>query len=66
MLTEPELRLIRLPAVERRVGLKKSQISLLERGGKFPRRVRISSRAAGWVESEIDDFIRARMANREA
>lgn len=66
MLTEPELRLIRLPAVERRVGLKKSQISLLERGGKFPRRERISSRAAGWVESEIDDFIRARMANREA
>lgn len=57
------LRLLRLPEVEARVGLRKSVIHKLELAGEFPRRVRISTRAAGWVESEITDFIRARIAD---
>lgn len=65
-MVEQVLKIIRLPAVEDRVGLKKSQINALERAGKFPRRVRISARAAGWVESEIDDYIRARIAASRA
>lgn len=55
-------RLLRLPEVEARVGLRKSLIHRLEKAGEFPKRVRISARAAGWVESEITDFVRARIA----
>lgn len=56
------LRLLRLPDVEQRVGLRRSAIHKLEQAGKFPRRVRISARAAGWVEHEINDYIHARIA----
>lgn len=56
------LRLLRLPDVEQRVGLRRSMIHRLEQRGEFPKRVRISARAAGWVESEVTDFIRARIA----
>jgi prophage regulatory protein len=65
-MAEPELRIIRLPAVADKVGLKRSQIYVLERAGKFPRRVPISDRATGWLEHEIDDFIRARIAASRA
>ena len=58
-------RLLRSPDVESRVGLSRNRIDELEAAGLFPRRVKISSRAIGWVESEIADFIRAKMAERD-
>jgi prophage regulatory protein len=36
----------------------------LERSGKVPRRVQISSRAVGWLESEIQAWMRARAEAR--
>ncbi|MGE0582865.1 MAG: helix-turn-helix transcriptional regulator [Steroidobacteraceae bacterium] len=62
MTTDTPLRLLRLPDVEGRVGLRRSMIHRLEQRGEFPRRVRISARAAGWIESEINDYIHARIA----
>lgn len=32
-------------------------IDELESQGKFPRRLRLSKRAVGWYEHEIDDFL---------
>jgi prophage regulatory protein len=32
----------------------------LEKAGQFPRRRQIGSGIVGWLESEIDDFIRSR------
>jgi prophage regulatory protein len=34
----------------------------LERDGKFPRRRLITSGSVGWLESEIDEFVRTRPA----
>jgi prophage regulatory protein len=56
------MRILRLPQVEAKVGLKKSRIEELEKLGEFPKRFKISERAAGWLESEIDTFIAGRVA----
>jgi prophage regulatory protein len=57
MREKPAKRILRLPAVEDRTGLKRSQIHFLESKGKFPKRIKISDRASGWLEHEIDAWI---------
>lgn len=57
--------LIRRPDVRARTGLSDTRIDELEKLGDFPRRVLISARAVGWVRSEIDSFIRNRIAERD-
>jgi len=52
--------MLRLPEVEKRVALKKTRINELEKLGKFPKRRKISERACGWLESEINAFIESR------
>jgi prophage regulatory protein len=47
--------------VSRRLGLSIRHLERLEAAGKFPRRIRISPRAAGWLESEINEYIRDRI-----
>ena len=61
-MNDKPLRFQRLPTVEDRTGLRHTQIHALERLGKFPRRVKISERASGWLESEIDAWIEQRVA----
>jgi len=61
-------RLLRLPAVEAMVGMKKSQIFQAAKAGLFPKPVTpmVNGRAVAWVESEIDDYIDGRCAARDA
>lgn len=59
-------RIMRRPEVRDRTGLSDTRIDELERAGKFPRRVQLSARAIGWVETEITEFIRGRIAARDA
>jgi prophage regulatory protein len=56
------LRFLRLPDVEHRTGLRHSQIHHLEKSGRFPKRIKISDRASGWIESEIEEWSIARIA----
>lgn len=65
-MTDPAPRLLRRPDVRARTGLSDTRIDELESRGEFPRRVRISARAIGWVDVEIDAFVRARIAARDA
>lgn len=55
-----ELRILRRPAVEAITGLKKTRIDELERAGKFPQRIRISSRATGWYNTEVEEWVKSR------
>ena len=55
-------RILRRPEVMSRVALTHSQIDNMEKTGRFPKRIKISVKAAGWIESEIDDFIDQRIA----
>ena len=41
-----------------------SHIARLERAGSFPKRVRLGPCRVGWVESEIQDWLAARLAER--
>lgn len=48
----------------RGITLSKCQLWRLERQGKFPKRVSVSAARHAWAESEIDDWIKARIAAR--
>ena len=54
--------LLRLPAVIRRVGLRKTAIYEKIRRGEFPAPVAIGVRARAWRASEIDNWIAERSA----
>jgi prophage regulatory protein len=62
MSEENPLRLLRLPTVIERTGLSRSMIYRLVSAGQFPRPVRITARASGFVESEVTDYIRQKIA----
>lgn len=61
-LTRPNV--IRRRQVEQRTGLTRSALYQLMRSGEFPEPVHISVRAVGWIEAEVDDWIRSRMEKR--
>ena len=52
--------------VLRRVPYSLVHLGRLERDGKFPRRVRLGAQRVGWLESEIEDWIAAKCAERDA
>lgn len=58
------VRLIRLPEVIARVGIKRSMIYRLMAEGRFPRSRSLGPKCAVWVENEIDDWIKAVAAAR--
>lgn len=63
------MKMLRKPKVCDKVGLCGRQIDELESAGRFPKRVLLNpdgGRAVAWVEGEVDDFLRERMAAREA
>ena len=62
----PTFRLIRRPEVEARSGYSTSTLYEEIATGKFPRPVKIGSRAVAWVESEIDEWIQQRIAERDS
>jgi prophage regulatory protein len=61
--TRPE-RIIRERECHERTGLSRTQRWRLEGEGRFPARVRLSERTSGWVESEVEDWIAARLRDR--
>lgn len=56
--TLPPGRLLRLPEVMARVGLKRSAIYQRMTDGRFPRSRSLGPKCTVWVESEIDAWIR--------
>jgi prophage regulatory protein len=60
-------RLLRLPDVESRTGMKKSAIYAGMKAGTFPSCIKLGPRAAAWPLSAIDAWIadRIRTAQRE-
>lgn len=58
------MRLIRLREVMRMTGLARSTIYKIMKEGVFPPSVPLGIRAVGWVESEIQDWIDARLRER--
>ena len=59
---EVPIRIVRLPAVQARTGLGRSTIYVRLAEGSFPKPVQLGARAVGWIESEVDEWIRQRIA----
>ncbi|EMB4690491.1 AlpA family transcriptional regulator [Citrobacter freundii] len=56
--------LLRLKQVEIKTGLKRSQIYLYMKDGTFPHSIKIGPSSVAWLESEIDEWINLKLANR--
>ncbi|HBN8202390.1 helix-turn-helix transcriptional regulator [Pseudomonas aeruginosa] len=60
------MRVLRLNAVVLSTGLARSTIYKLVGSGEFPRPVPLTGRSVGWIESEVVNWIRSRIAERDA
>lgn len=58
-------RLLRLPEVMLRVGLSKAVIYKRQSEGGFPSSVSIGVRSSAWLEEEVEQWIRARVSDRD-
>jgi prophage regulatory protein len=58
----PKFRLLKLKEV---VALTGKSVTCVYTDPSFPRPVKIGSRSSAWVEHEINDWIRSRIANRD-
>ena len=58
--------LLRLPAVINMTGLSRSTIYRLIGAGQFPPCIKLTERSSAWCTNEIDSWIEARRANRDA
>lgn len=54
--------ILRLPRVCEVTGLGRSMIYQLEADGRFPRRIKLTSRTVGWLEAEVHDWLTHRIA----
>jgi prophage regulatory protein len=53
--------ILRLPAVKASVGLSRSTIYLRIAEGTFPKPVSLGGRAVGWLQAEIDAWMKQRI-----
>ncbi len=60
--TNPPTRFLRLPEVLERTGLSRSTIYIRVAEGCFPRPVPLGGRAVGWIEAEVEEWVRERIA----
>ena len=59
---DASVHVLRLPRVQARTGLSRSSIHVRVANGSFPQPIRIGARAVGWIESEVDAWIREQIA----
>ncbi|MDY7762557.1 AlpA family phage regulatory protein [Burkholderia pseudomallei] len=59
------VRILPRPEVERVTGISRSLIYELARAGSFPKPVRLTSNRVGWLEHEVQEWIRAKAALRK-
>ena len=55
------IQVLRLPQVCKMTGLCRSSIYQMEAEKRFPRRIKIGSRSVGWIESEVQNWLRRRI-----
>ena len=57
---------LRCKQVEARTGLSRATIYLRIQEGTFPRPINLGARAVGWVENEIETWLKSRIENRDS
>ena len=58
-------KILRWPEVHKRVGFSKSYAYVLQAKGLFPKPIKLieGGRATGYIESEIDEYVKARISS---
>jgi prophage regulatory protein len=59
-------KLLRYEQVRERVGYSRQHLGQLEKKGLFPLRIAIGPKSVAWLESEIDEWINSKRADRGA
>ena len=59
-------KILRIEAACEKVGIPESGVYALIRQGRFPKPVPLSKRRTGFLEAELDDWIAARIAERDS
>lgn len=63
---ELKAQILRLPAVLRRTGIGRTTLWDLIRKQKFPTPIKLGSKSIGFVESEVDEWIVAKIEERNS
>lgn len=58
-------KIVRLADLTSYVGLRRTQVESLISQGRFPKPIRISDRAMGWMEGDLIAWQQARIAERD-
>jgi len=58
----PPLQILRLQQVCRMTGLSRSLVYQMEAEQRFPKRIRLTERAVGWIEGEVQGWLAERVA----
>ena len=61
----PPIRILSIDQVEAKVGLGRATIYRLIAQGLFPKQLGLSSKRVGWIESEVEAWLRARANERK-
>jgi prophage regulatory protein len=59
-------RVLRLPQVISKAGLGRDSIYKGAREGWFPKPIKLTERASGWLEDEVEEFLARRVAQRDS
>ena len=62
---EAPRKFLRLPEVISKTGYRRSNLYLLMHEGRFPKAVRLGPKAVAWLESEVDEWMQGRIAERD-
>lgn len=57
-----QLQILRRPQVTARTGFPRSTLYLKIARGEFPKPIKLGARAVGWLASDVEAFIAARVA----
>jgi prophage regulatory protein len=58
-------KILRRPEVQEASGYKTSQLYAKIAAGEFPKPIKIGERAVGWIESEVAEWQKQRIARRD-
>lgn len=56
----PTSRIVRIPEASKRIGLSRASIYRLMAIGAFPKALKLSERAIGWKEEDLNDWLASR------
>ncbi len=64
--TKQPITILRRPQVEARTGLARSSIYQYVKRGMFPAPISLGAQSVGWIESEVEDWLRAQIEKSRA